>query len=299
MGNDGGSIPTRRELVKEAARTPTASQIKECRAEQQHHHWTTDPITQQPLASPIVSDYTGALYNKESILEHLVGGGGGSAAPAHIRSLKDLVQVQFAGGDGDGDRNGDGSASNAWKCPVTNAVLGPGGVKAVYLVPCGHAFAAAAVREVAAAAATKGDEKAEQRCLRCEKECAEEDVIPILPTGEAERERLEARMRGLVERGRTHSLQKGGKRKRREKEVESKEVEDGKRKRGGGDDGGINNAAAAAVAEQVRREQSRTKKLKPASANVRSLFRGGESEGDAKGANADFMTRGYSVASRR
>jgi hypothetical protein len=55
MGNDGGSIPTRRELVKEAAKALTAAQLKEAQIEQQEYGWTTDPLTRKPLSRPIVS----------------------------------------------------------------------------------------------------------------------------------------------------------------------------------------------------------------------------------------------------
>lgn len=37
--------------------------------------------------------------------------------------------------------------ANRWVCPVSRKELGPG-TKAVYIVPCGHAFAETAVREV-------------------------------------------------------------------------------------------------------------------------------------------------------
>ena len=39
------------------------------------------------------------------------------------------------------------SSSLKWVCPITKKILGPG-VKAVYLVPCGHAFLASVVKEM-------------------------------------------------------------------------------------------------------------------------------------------------------
>jgi hypothetical protein len=71
MGNDGGSIPKRRELVKEAARNPTSAEQKETQQEQQHWLWTTDPITNEALQEPVVSDCNGRLYKKESVLKVL------------------------------------------------------------------------------------------------------------------------------------------------------------------------------------------------------------------------------------
>ncbi|EGS20132.1 uncharacterized protein CTHT_0046390 [Thermochaetoides thermophila DSM 1495] len=76
MGNDGGSIPTRRELVKEAARAPTVSELKATALENLSHAWTHDPLTLEPLdMENVVSDWRGRLYNYESILKGLVPGG--------------------------------------------------------------------------------------------------------------------------------------------------------------------------------------------------------------------------------
>ena len=143
MGNDGGSIPTRRELVKEAARNPTSDQLKEKRNEQQEHYWSTDPISQKPLASPVVSDSSGKLYNKDTILEYLVEGSRKDDAEREtqgcVKSLKDVVELKL-------EKN-DERKTKYWKCPVTGDKLGPGS-KAVYLVPCGHTFCGTAIKEL-------------------------------------------------------------------------------------------------------------------------------------------------------
>ena len=144
MGNDGGSIPTRRELVKEAARNPTATELKESQHEQQEYYWTTDPLSRKPLTQPVVSDSNGKLYNKDSILEYLLaaedeGVAGGSRAEAEnilqgsMKSLKDVVEVRFQTATAK-----DGETTNKkqiWTCPITNDILGPGS-KAAYIVPC-------------------------------------------------------------------------------------------------------------------------------------------------------------------
>ncbi len=57
--------------------------------------------------------------------------------------------------------------------------LGPA-TKAVYLVPCGHTFAEAAIREM----------RDERVCPECSEPFAEDNVIPILPTAESDLERL-------------------------------------------------------------------------------------------------------------
>jgi hypothetical protein len=167
MGNDGGSIPKRRELVKEAAKALTAAQIKEAQNEQQEYGWTTDPLTRKPLGRPVVSDAAGILYNKDSIIEFLlkadddrekdemrkVGGVKGTVEGGfaelgtfgdRVKGLKDVVEVKFEVVEGARELSARGEK---WVCPITGAELGPG-AKACYLVPCGHAFAGSVVREI-------------------------------------------------------------------------------------------------------------------------------------------------------
>ncbi|GME38797.1 hypothetical protein GTA08_BOTSDO05200 [Neofusicoccum parvum] len=121
MGNDGGSIPTRRELVKEAARNPTTSELKAAAVEQSTHAWSTDPLSNKPLARPVVSDALGRLYNKDALLEHLLPAADPddataaqrkADAEAHVlrgavRSLKDVVEVRF---EVDADAKGEDGA---------------------------------------------------------------------------------------------------------------------------------------------------------------------------------------------
>lgn len=152
MGNDGGSIPTRRELVKSSAAALSTTQVKEIQTEQQEHYWSTCALSHQPLRRPVVSDALGTLYNKDAVLDYLldVGKEGGEVEKAELerrgeafkdrlRGLRDVVEVRFhtegAGG------------SQRWVCPVTGKQLGPG-TRAVYLVPCGHAFGETVFKEM-------------------------------------------------------------------------------------------------------------------------------------------------------
>ena len=146
MGNDGGSIPTRRELVKEGARDLTTTQVKEIQTEQQEYYWTTCAASHEPLSVPIVSDALGTLYNKDAVINALLAAGRddkvdlkarGEAFKDRLRSLRDVVEVKF----------GTDVENKKWVCPVTSKVLGPG-VKAMYLVPCGHAFAESVIKEM-------------------------------------------------------------------------------------------------------------------------------------------------------
>lgn len=296
MGNDGGSIPTRRELVKEAARNPTTSELKESQQEQQHFHWTTDPISNAPLARPVVSDCVGRLYNKDTILEYLIQGERKEDAEriteGAVKSLKDMVEVKF---ELDIDATANEKAKyEVWKCPITNSRLGPGS-KAAYLVPCGHAFSGAALKEVSSS-----------KCLVCETEYAPNDVITILPLADTDVARLTLRMQTLKEKGLAHSLKKaGGKesKKRKKKDLEKDEVADTNGEKTSkpvndhekGDTGRINNSSTASLTAKVIEEQERSKKRKMENDNVRSLF----SSRDKSTYNTDFMTRGFSVPTKR
>lgn len=306
MGNDGGSIPTRRELVKEAVRNPTTTELKESQHEQQEYHWTTDPISQMPLAQPIVSDALGKLYNKDTILEYLVEGlrkeEVGSVTLGAIKSLKDVVEVKF-------ETDIEASTkrqTEIWRCPITGDRLGPGS-KAVYLVPCGHAFSGAAIKEVSG-----------EKCLICDAEYTSNDVIPILPTSEIDIARLLSRIKTLQEDGLSHSLKKApsGSKKRKKKDesaepkAESKNGDpmvDSKTStsrtsttvRPQAESNGrtnINNVATASLTAKVLEEQEIAKKRKLNNENVRSLF-SSRDQSKLLEKRADFMTRGYSIPS--
>ncbi|KAL2264480.1 hypothetical protein VTK26DRAFT_45 [Humicola hyalothermophila] len=222
MGNDGGSIPTRRELVKSAARTPTVSELKATALENLNHAWTHDPLTSEPLEMEnVVSDWRGRLYNYESILKGLMprDEADDTAAPAlvngesaeltfastGIRSLRDVVKLKFRRYTPPGHKG-----EPIWACPVSQKELGAA-TKAVYLVPCGHVFAEAAIKRIQ-----------EEICPECSEPFKARDVIPILPTEQADLDILAARVEALRSSGLTHSLKKdkgSGKKKRKVEEA--------------------------------------------------------------------------------
>lgn len=150
------SIPTRRELVKEAARDPSTTQVKEIQSEQQEYYWTTCPLSHQPLRAPIVSDWSGQLYSKDAVIQQLLEAGGGQEGEEichdagfnlRVKGLKDLVEIKFEVEE-ESELNETGTSSTLkWVCPITKKRLGPR-VKAIYLVPCGHAFLESAIKEV-------------------------------------------------------------------------------------------------------------------------------------------------------
>lgn len=261
MGNDGGSIPTRRELVKSASRAPTVSELKATALESLAHAWAHCPLTTDKLdLDSAVSDWRGRLYNYESVLKHLMASEDGeddtpaaadvSFASTGIKSLKDIVKVRFA----------KGASKEGFACPVSLKEFGAG-TRAVYLVPCGHAFAEVAIREIG-----------ERRCPECSEAFEEENVIPILPTTEADTQRLVARMERLQAEGQAHSLKKDKKngKKKRKRAGEGK-GETGVEKGGNGEKeakatkkderlGGINNPRTSSLTAKVLAEQDEVNK---------------------------------------
>lgn len=313
MGNDGGSIPTRRELVKNAARNPNTSELKATQLEAQTHAWTWCPLSNRPLTTPVVSDCAGTLYNKDAIIEQLLPKDDDVPASVikekedvlqgRVKGLRDIVEVKFAvSKDGKDEK---------WVCPITSKELGPS-TKAVYLVPCGHAFSEAAIREVAG-----------ETCVECNEPYTAENIIPIIPLAKEDIAKLAARAAKLKEVGLTHSLKKapGGKKRKKHTEADSVSAE-GKSTTNGAPDGvsektkgrliengtvpsrsgtstptsGIKNAATASLTAKVLDEQEERNKRRKLGLNdnLKSLFSNtGYSAQTHKG--GDFMTRGYSL----
>jgi len=285
MGNDGGSIPTRRELVKSAARAPTVSELKATALENLSHAWAHDPLTSERLdMENVVSDWRGRLYNYESVLGGLLPSGDDNDVPTlvngespeltfastGIRSLRDVVKLKFRRYAPPGTKK-----QEVWACPISLKELGPS-TRAVYLVPCGHVFADAAIKQIQ-----------EDLCPECSEKFHAGDVIPIFPAEQADLDSLAARISNLRAAGLTHSLKKdksNGKKKRKaeeangngetqsEKPKELQGRENGRaanaasKSSAGSRVSGINNAMTASLTARVLAEQEeRSKRRKLAS----------------------------------
>ncbi|RFU78167.1 duf602 domain-containing protein [Trichoderma arundinaceum] len=261
MGNDGGSIPKRRELVKNAARAPTISELKATALESLSHAWAHCALSDAPLdLDAVVSDWRGRLYSYEAILKGLMPSDDpNEMTPASlgIRSLRDVAKLKFS-------KTGD-----KWACPISMKEMGPT-TKAVYLVPCGHTFAEVAITEIK-----------EEACPECGEAFTQENVIAILPTAEKDLDRLQKRIEELQASGLTHTLKKGkSEKKKKRKAGEAAEEENGEKEektkksdasRAKKDTDsrikGINNSMAATLTARVLAEQDeRNKRRKLAQA---------------------------------
>ncbi|KAI8955322.1 Rtf2 RING-finger-domain-containing protein [Xylaria longipes] len=284
MGNDGGSIPKRRELVKEAARLPTSSELKATALESLAHAWTTCPISSEPLdPHNTVVDFRGRLYNYEAVLRCLMPSDAGTGedvemqssqeavefARSGIRSLKDVVKLKFSLRRGDGVRI----------CPLALKELGPG-AHAVYVVPCGHVFTEIVMKELLAADLRRNPFGRTSSCTQCSEEFAMRDMVPILPENDVDAEKCTARMEELRSLGLAHNLKKdksAGKKKRKAAEEgdngtsgDSKASQEKKQKRERDDiSSRINNSMTATLTAKVLAEQDERNRQRKLAAAAR------------------------------
>ncbi|KAJ2688086.1 Replication termination factor 2 [Coemansia spiralis] len=168
MGNDGGSIPRRNELVQEKKRAEKVDRHSQLEAMS-----TLCTLSNEPLREPIVGDGLGRLYNREAVLVHLLGkgaagAGDGAAAPAaHISGLKDVVALTLARNPARSGTASDKPAT-AFVCPITMKEMN-GSLPFEFLWTCGCVFSAQARREMPDAGA----------CPVCAKPFGAQDVVPV------------------------------------------------------------------------------------------------------------------------
>ncbi|KAJ3266629.1 hypothetical protein HDU77_011377 [Chytriomyces hyalinus] len=156
MGNDGGSIPKRHELVtlKAKAERPDKDSQTEAR-------WQRCALSKEPLREPIVACRLGRLYNKESVIEHLMDRtkfGDGDEIAGHLQSLKDVTVLKLTKNPSynqsevdelESGAGGGGSAGAKYICPVSLKDFN-GKLRFVYSLVCGCVVAEAAVKQLSA-----------------------------------------------------------------------------------------------------------------------------------------------------
>lgn len=88
MGNDGGSIPRRREVVKQQKREERKENYEIAKAKAR-----LCALSKEPLRQPIGMCRLGLLYNKEEVIKRLIE----KTMPKafrHIRKLKDIKEIK-------------------------------------------------------------------------------------------------------------------------------------------------------------------------------------------------------------
>ncbi|VDB85117.1 unnamed protein product [Peniophora sp. CBMAI 1063] len=142
MGNDGGSIPDRRDLVKSKKKAEQADKNNQTRA-----RWFYCALSKAPLVEPIVSDALGQLYNKDAILEFLLDRGAygdGEEICGHIKSLKDVKTLKLTPVTSVREGASEEDVPK-FQCPLSQKAM-TGHVPFVYLVPCGCVMSQAGFR---------------------------------------------------------------------------------------------------------------------------------------------------------
>ncbi|EDO43076.1 predicted protein [Nematostella vectensis] len=169
MGCDGGTIPTRDELVRMKKAPEKVEKNYELNAK-----WFHCAISQEQLHSPIVSCELGNLYNKEKLLEFLLDRSSATSDVAnHIRNLKDTKQLNLTVNPAFEQKTKEQAGgyldfqASQYICPVVGIEMN-GRYKFCFLWKCGCVFSERALKEVKSVV-----------CHKCGKTFSQEDVVVI------------------------------------------------------------------------------------------------------------------------
>ncbi|KAF8645055.1 hypothetical protein AX16_008113 [Volvariella volvacea WC 439] len=197
MGNDGGSIPDRRDLVRTKAKAEQLDKANHTRA-----RWFFCALSKLKLQEPIVSCELGGLYNKDSIIEYLLDNssyGDGEEICGHIRSLKDVRTLKLTLNTAPVSPDESNSAERAqFVCPLTMKEMN-GSQPFIYLNSCGCVFSMAGLKEMNTMSSSTNNSDSREHsqvnaCPQCGQQYSQsEDIIPLNP-GDAEIAGLRASM---------------------------------------------------------------------------------------------------------
>jgi len=308
MGNDGGSIPDRRDLVRNKPKAEQADKANQTRA-----RWFFCALSKRPLQEPIVSCDLGRLYNKDAMIEFLLDRsafGDGEEICGHIRSLKDVKTLSLTPNPAPKSDSPNSTVDRGlFVCPLNFKEM-TGVVPFVCLSTCGCVFSQAGLKAVSSS--TPPSEKGKDRdkaaggdgdvpssdgqldvCPQCGTKYDRTEDVRILNPGTAEEER----MRGTMERRRAAASVKGKGKKRKAAGVAPEGAEGeqppGKKRNGSGSASPaplmgptIAGGASRAVAGSLAMEEAKRKAHM--SDAVKSLYR----PKDGKPRKETFMTMG-------
>ncbi|OCH94185.1 DUF602-domain-containing protein [Obba rivulosa] len=303
MGNDGGSIPDRRDLVRTKAKAEQADKANQTRA-----RWFFCALSKRPLQEPIVSCALGKLYNKDALLEYLLDRsayGDGEEICGHIRSLKDVKTLKFTHNPAKSSPSDSPTDKAPFVCPLNFKEMN-GSQPFIYLAPCGCVFSLAGLKAVTSSnfppresdGKLESDVKKEQKenagedagkqfdmCPQCgTKYDKVEDTIPLNPSPEEEQ-----KLRLAMERRRAAEPVKP-KGKKRKAAAEATDAEKPPAKKKNPSPAPIVNPTLAATSRAVVQSlaQEESKRKAHMSDAVKSLY--GPKDGAKK--KETFMTMG-------
>ncbi|GAA94034.1 uncharacterized protein L969DRAFT_15763 [Mixia osmundae IAM 14324] len=243
MGNDGGSIAQRTELVKTRAK-PKTGDVRQI----QRAIWFFCALSKQPLSPPCVACPLGKIYNKTALLTFLLDpaafGAEGQATAGHIRSLKDVTNLVLTPNpllksDEDRQTAYKDSRETAFEtshfvCPITLKEMN-GGLPFVYLRPSGAVVSELGLASLRASAAS--DRRRECPVTGVPyKDGQEEEIVRLHPTGVlADQMRLAWTERCLAEKAERASRKTdklaGGESRKRKKALPHEADQEGSKKR--------------------------------------------------------------------
>ncbi|KAG6840125.1 hypothetical protein C0991_008715 [Blastosporella zonata] len=280
MGNDGGSIPDRRDLVKNKPKAEQADKANQTRA-----RWGFCALSKRKLQEPVVSCALGKLYNKDSIIENLLDRsayGDGDTICGHIRSLKDVKKLTLTP-NLSRTTPLDGTEQPQFICPLTLKEMN-GLVPFVYLSSCGCTFSQAGLKNVSAPSSSSEERSL---CPQCAKKYSySTDLVQINPSSEEEE-----RMRDAMERQRIlepPSKKSGKKNKRKAAGAAEGDEEPAKKKREQARPSTNPSIAAASRAVVSSLAMEEAKRKSGMSEAVKSLY----DNGDRAKRKETFMTMG-------
>ncbi|XP_017983960.1 PREDICTED: protein RTF2 homolog [Theobroma cacao] len=131
--------------------------------EQRLGKWLNCALSNEPLREPCVIDKLGNIFNKEALVQALLG----KKLPKefrHVKGLKDMVNIKLSVIPG---KESDAADGATFQCPITGLEFN-GKYKFFALKNCGHVVSAKALKEVKSSA-----------CLVCHKEFVESDKMVI------------------------------------------------------------------------------------------------------------------------
>ncbi|KAB5592984.1 Protein RTF2 [Ceratobasidium theobromae] len=288
MGNDGGSIPDRRDLVRTKAKAEQADKNNLVLAA-----WFFCALSKRPLQEPIVSCVMGKLYNKDAIIEYLLDKsayGDGEEICGHVKSLRDVKQLKLTPNPAAATSQSSDKPKPAFVCPLTLKEMS-GSLPFSYLVPCGCVFSTAGLKAVAKPSEDKNKERVDgtpekEPCPQCGKKFVNKsasaggDVRTINPEPEEAQKMLE------------FTPIKAGKKRKGAPTIDAAADEPKERpKKTKSDAASIN--ASMGITRAVANELAAAEKARKAgmSAAVQSLYQGRKGA-DGKGERETFLTRG-------
>ncbi|KAF9646586.1 DUF602-domain-containing protein [Thelephora ganbajun] len=290
MGNDGGSIPDRRDLVRTKAKAEQADKANQTRA-----RWFFCALSKRLLQEPIVSCALGKLYNKDAVLEYLLDKssyGDGEVICGHIRSLKDVKVLKLTHNpspDKSTPINGD-TLKVQFVCPLTFKEM-LGSVPFVYIPTCGCVFSQAGLKTVSRAdngspkddskeASPVDSEKQYQLCPSCGTKYDQSQDVLILNPSPKEEAIMHAIM--LKRRAAEPTKTKG---KKRKAVADAEQPSTKKKATVNSSNTGVSSATRAVVASLAEEEAKRKANM---SDTIKSLY---VSKGGPK-RKETFMTMG-------